>query len=217
MCDLYLPSGLTVPDPEGRLDLFLQEEWTYYDAISDDRPDELTVIDVLAPVFVNAYFRCSAATLRAVHRDLAAACNGLLPLLSVSADLLAPDAPLDLVRDLLAAAVSVRGVLVPVATKVLFRKRRDLIPILDNEVIGHYARALGQPALVARSQDQNVEVVADVALTVLRAFREDLFAGRERLCSLSERTARRGVLVGPVRALEILVWTEVERRGYYRQ
>ena len=172
---------------------------------------------MLAPIFVNAYFRSGAATLRAVHQDLAAACNGLLPLFYVSAELRAPDAPLDLVRDLLAAAVSVRGVLVPVATKVLFRKRRELIPILDNEVISHYVRALGQPGLLARSQYQKPEVVADVALTVLRAFREDLVAGYECLSSLASHATQRSVPVGPVRALEILVWTEVEPRGYYRQ
>lgn len=59
--------------------------------------------------------------------------------------------------------------------------------------------------------------MADVALTVLRAFREDLLAGYERLSSLASHATQRSVPVGPVRALEILVWTEVEPRGYYRQ
>lgn len=45
MCDLYLPSGLTIPGPEGRLDSFLEREWLYYDAIGDDHPNEVTVID----------------------------------------------------------------------------------------------------------------------------------------------------------------------------
>jgi hypothetical protein len=50
-----------------------------------------------------------------------------------------------------------------------------------------------------------------------RAFREELLAVHDKLCRLSERTARRGVPVGPARALEILVWTEVEPRAYYRK
>ena len=64
MSDLELPSGLVVHDIEQRLQSFLTEEWLYYDGIEDDQPNLITAVDVLAPVFVNAYFSGSAATLR---------------------------------------------------------------------------------------------------------------------------------------------------------
>ena len=141
MSDLELPSGLVVRRVEQRLASFLEEEWLYYDAIADGTPNDITVTDVLAPIFVNAYFQRQRDTLRGIHRGLAGACNELLAKISVEADLRAIDAPMDELRELLAAAVAVRGVLIPVATKVLFRKRRGLIPILDNEIIRYYAWA----------------------------------------------------------------------------
>jgi hypothetical protein len=216
--DLRLPSGLTIQNTEQRLAAFLAEEWPYYDGVVDDRPNEVTPVDVLAPVFVNAYFRSDAASLRLLHTALSAAWDPLLFLVPVSADLRTFDTQLELVRDLLHAGVALRNVLIPVATKVLFRKRRELIPILDNDVIGYYANALGQRALINRSQDtHHAEVVADVGVTVLRAFRRDLVGVYDTVCELSRRSAEQGWPVGPVRVLEILVWAEVEKRRYYRQ
>ena len=124
---------------------------------------------------------------------------------------------MQLVRDLLKAAVAVKRVLIPVATKVLFRKRRELIPILDNEVIGYYACVLRKPMLIAQSQDHRPDVVAGVGLSVLTGFREDLIGVYDTVASLAGKSAGLNMPVGPVRALEILVWTEVEPRGYYRQ
>ena len=217
MSDLELPSGLVVRGVEQRLASFLEEEWLYYDAIADEQPNEIIVVDVLAPVFVNAYFSGSATTLRGIHRGLAGACNELLAKISVEADLRATNAPMDELRELLAAAVGIRGVLIPVATKVLFRKRRELIPILDNEIIRYYAEVLGHNGLIGRSQDSRPQVVAGVAATVLEAFQKDLIGAYDALCDLALLSRERGQGVGPVRALEILIWTEVEPRGYYRQ
>ena len=54
-------------------------------------------------------------------------------------------------------------------------------------------------------------------MTVLMAFQDDLIAAYDRLRYLALLSRERGQAVGPVRALEILIWTEVEPRGYYRQ
>lgn len=55
MSTLRLASGLIIDNVEDRLDRFLAEEWLYYDGVGDDRPNEITAIDVLAPVSLNAY------------------------------------------------------------------------------------------------------------------------------------------------------------------
>jgi len=100
-------------------------------------------------------------------------------------------------------------------TKVLFRKRRGLIPILDNVLIGYYLDATGARSLLTRTQDKHH--AADVAVHVLRAFREDLVDTHERLAEMSASAHRAGYSVGPLRLLEFLLWSEREPRGYYRR
>ena len=52
MTALTLASGLTISEPEARLQAFCTEEWDYYDALIDNCPNEITALDMLAPVSV---------------------------------------------------------------------------------------------------------------------------------------------------------------------
>jgi hypothetical protein len=193
---------------------FFKEEYAYYDALVDPDPHRIGVIDVLAPVMMNAFsFGMGASKLRAIHRGLAATCDPLLPAISPDADLVAEDAPLSELRHLLDAAVSVHGVLIPVATKVLHRKRRSLVPMLDNVVLGYYLEALDERGLQARTQDHRA---GEVAMVVTEAFSRDLRDTAEPLWVLRQAVARNGYDVTPVRILEVLLWTQVEPVGYYR-
>jgi hypothetical protein len=115
---------------------------------------------------------------------------------------------------LLEAAVQVPWVLVPVACKVLHRKRPRLIPMLDNVVLGHYQHALSEPWLAAASQDKRRAAAA--GMRVLVAFRDDLRAVAEPLGLVIDALAQEGCPLTPVRALEVLVWTQVEPYGQYR-
>ena len=47
-------------------------------------------------------------------------------------------------------------------------------------------------------------------------FREDLVACHEPLSALSSMASDEGRPVTPLRILELLIWSEVEPRGYYR-
>lgn len=213
--DLVLQSGLVITDPEQKLDSFLVAEWAFYDGFPDDHPDEVTPLDVLAPVAMNAYaFRGGANNLRRIQAGLAAACNPLLPAIPVTADRRDFDPDLSLTTELLHSAVTVDQVLIPVATKVLFRKRRDLIPMLDNVVLAYYFKALDQPTLLGRSQDK--AKAADVAREVLVLLREDLKDASPRLVELKDRAEAQNKPVGPLRIMEVLTWCEIEPRGYYR-
>jgi hypothetical protein len=55
-----------------------------------------------------------------------------------------------------------------------------------------------------------------VAVDVLAKFRGDLVAVRSEVDLVVTSLAAAGFLLSPVRVLEILLWTEVEERGYYR-
>lgn len=206
------PSGLRIDRAEERLLAFLRAEWPYYDGVADDDPNRVTILDVLAPVMVNAYVGVGADRLQAIHKGMVANCEPLLAAIPTDADLRHAD--LGRVGELLDAAISIPGVLAPVATKILHRKRRRLIPILDNIVLAHYLRVDGPLNLPARTQDKRR--AAGAAMEVLRLFRDDLLACNEDLEALCSIAAQEGLPVTPLRVLEVLAWSELEPRGYYR-
>lgn len=212
---LTLPSGLIIDQPAKRLGAFCAAEWPYYDGLADENPNHITVLDMLAPVSVNAYaFRGGAGNLRVMHQALAVALDPLLPAIPVDASLVTFDPELAQFEALIRAAVAVPYVLTPVATKVLFRKRREFVPMLDNVMIQYYLKALGRTDLRAASQDK--PRAAGVAKVCTAAFRVDLEAAHDELREFAAATAALGCPIGPVRALEVLIWSEVEERGYYR-
>jgi hypothetical protein len=211
--DISTPSGCHVARADERVRAFLAAEWPYYDGLADTDPDRITVVDVLAPVMLNAYsFGMGADKLQRIHRQFAAACEPLLADIPADADLRSFDPELSRVRAVLAAAVHVPNVLVPVATKILHRKRRRLIPVLDNVLLEFYLGVAG----VKPYRTQDKLQAADLAVVALRLLRTDLIGCEEPLASLASSAARAGHPVGPLRLLEVLIWSELEPRGYYR-
>ena len=213
MSGMTRPSGCEISEPVERLLRFCHEEYDYYDAVPSRVPERIEPIDVLATVAVNAFFGANATAIRRVHRDLATHCDTLLPTIPPDADLLVFDPSLARVHVLLDAAIQSRGVLIPVATKVLHRKRPNLIPILDNVVLGHYLHA---PAAKLPASTQDKARAASAAVGALRRFRDDLWAVRADMEAMSRHLREHGFTLSPVRVLEILVWTQMEERGYYR-
>lgn len=210
---LALPSGCTIPDPSERLRSFCAGEYAYYDAIPSADPDRIEPLDVLVTVAVNSFVNTASKVYR-VHQGMRDACEPLLPEIPEEADLVDLDRWHEPLRVLLHAAVQARDVLIPVATKVLHRKRRMLIPMLDNIVLQYYFREPGLKPLLAASQ--NKAKAADVAMHALDLFRADLIATKEMLSSLQADLAEGGFALSSVRILEILLWTQVEPSGGYR-
>ncbi len=149
----------------------------------------------------------------AIHTGMAEGCNDLLRQIPPSADLASAQPPLDVVHELIGKAVKVKYVLVPVATKVLHRKRPLLVPMLDNVVMGHYL-ANGPKSLIAGGQIK--PRAADTAMFCLGRVRDDLLGAMAELVHLRALAAQQGFALSLVRVLDILLWTEVEPRGYYR-
>jgi hypothetical protein len=128
------------------------------------------------------------------------------------ADLLGTEA--SVIERLMAAACSVPGVLVPVATKVLHRKRPALVPMLDNVVLRYYVDQLGRPELIGRSKDKSK--AASVAMLAVQEFKEDFRQAQPMLTEITDRLEHEGMPVTTVRLLELLLWCGVEPAGYYR-
>lgn len=126
MGEVTLASGLEVnlsPEPMLR---FAAEEWPYYDGIVDRDANRVLPEDVLATVAMNAFpYSATADKIRSIHRGLAKACDPLLAEIPVDVDILSYDLDNTKAKAVFEAACGVRGVLLPVATKVLHRKRRS--------------------------------------------------------------------------------------------
>lgn len=209
---LTLPSG-HIANPHPRLLSFCQAEYAYYDAIPSVNADQIEPLDVLVTVAMNSFIN-DAVTVRRVHQSLAANCDRLLPTLPEDADLADLEGWRQPLRELLHSAVQAPLVLIPRATKVLHRKRRSLIPMLDNVVLGYYLNTEAHRALLPGTQDK--ARAADVAMTALELFRGDLADAESAIDGLRTSLEEHGFRVSPVRILELLIWMEAEPAGYYR-
>lgn len=209
---IELESGITVDLGES-VDRFFKEEWAYYDGLPDRDPMHILPDDVLATVAMNSRVN-DAAKVRSVHRGMAEACDPVLALIPPGADLLSFDPELDLAKLLFDAACGASGVLMPVATKVLHRKRPAFIPMLDNVVMFAYLDAMGLGDLRAKTQDGTT--AGGVGVAVLHAFRADLAAALDPLSTTAARLDTAGTPVTALRLLEVSIWIATEPRGYYR-
>jgi len=209
---LTLPSG-RITNPHERLLSFCQAEYAYYDAIPSVDAHRIQPLDVLVTVAMNSFVN-DAAKVRGVHQGMAANVDHLLHTLPEDANLVDLERWREPLRELLHAAIQVRGVLIPVATKVLHRKRPSLIPMLDNVVLGYYLNTDAHRVLLPRAQDK--AKATDVAMTALDLFRADLVRGGDAIDALRASLEGEGFTLSPVRILELMVWTEVEPAGYYR-
>jgi hypothetical protein len=210
---LDLASGCTIERPLDRLRWFCEGEYAYYDAIPSANPNRIDPLDVLVTVAMNSFVN-SAAKVHRVHQGMAANCEPILATIPEDADLVDLDLWRGPLRELLHEAVQVQGVLIPVATKVLHRKRRSLVPMLDSVVIRHYLSAPEYKALRAGTESKGK--AADVAMEALCLFHDDLLKARNEIEVVQQQLAVAGFPLTPVRVLELLVWTETEPAGAYR-
>jgi hypothetical protein len=212
--NLQLPSGPSLSNCRDRLLRFFPNEYAYYDAIPTNDPNRIEPLDILVTVPMNSRVD-TGEKVQKVHRGMAAACDPLLPRIPVDADILIFDPDLEVGESLLSAAISVPGVLSAVATKVLHRKRRNYIPMLDSVVVLFYLDALHLKSTQGRLQDKTK--AAQATMPAWRAFREDLRANLTEIKALRDDLVKGGYVVTPVRILEVLIWMEAESRGYYRE
>jgi hypothetical protein len=214
MDSLELPSGCVIQRPDERMLAFCRNEFAYYDALTSADPNRIDPLDVLATVAMNSRVD-TAKKVRQVHEGLASRCDPLLPAIPEDANLLDFEKWRKPLRDLLDAAVQTPGVLVATATKVLHRKRRFLIPMLDSVVLRHYLAANPASLRVCIESDYKSRA-ADGAMDAVVTFHGDLVAAQPEIESILQALAREGYSLSPVRILEVLIWTEMEPGAGYR-
>lgn len=214
MTEIRFRSGLVIEDPLGRLLRFCREEYEYYDAVPPGVPDRIEPLDVLATVGINSMID-TAAKVRTVHRGMSAATNSLLERIPEDAQLHS-FGNLDPVHGLFAAAMTTKYVLLATATKVLHRKRAGLIPIMDSVVAGHYVRDDATEKALLKRSFENRTAAADIGRLTVERLREDVIDEFDALDELRQGLGSEGFHLSHVRITDILVWTERELAGSYR-
>jgi hypothetical protein len=214
MSALELASGCVIERPDERMLAFCRNEYAYYDALPSADPNLIDPLDVLATVAMNSRVD-TAKKVRQVHEGMASRCDPLLPSIPEDANLLDLETWRTPLRALLDAAVQTPGVLVATATKVLHRKRRFLIPMLDSVVLRHYLAANPASFRVCVESDYKNRA-ADGAMDAVVGFHGDLVAAQPEIESIRESLAHQGYALSPVRILEVLIWTELEPGAGYR-
>jgi Family of unknown function (DUF6308) len=214
MKPLELPSGCVIKRPGDRMLRFCRNEFAYYDAIPSADPNRIDPLDVLITVSVNSRVD-TAKRVRQVHEGMASRCDPLLPSISEDANLADLDMWHQPLRDLLHEAVQAPKVLIATATKVLHRKRRFLIPMLDSVVLRHYLAAKPASYRACVESDYRSKA-AEGAMDAVRGFLGDLLAAQTEIQAIRESLDTEGYAISPVRILEVLIWTEIEPAGGYR-
>jgi hypothetical protein len=198
---------LHVADPEQLLAQYTDPTagyaWPEYDTLVTNGGVEIVTGDLLAPTLLEDH----------VDRTRFRALVEMLPRLSAVAEL--PRAPLESADNATVDAVAAlfgvldddryarRGVRGTIVSKVLHRKRPDLIPIYDSRILAAYTA----PGAI-ESQAQERTWVA--FLTVLcQQMRADLQRESVRFAELETFCAARGASITRLRILDILVWMTI--------
>ena len=170
-----------------------------YDRLVTNGSATLVDADLLAPALIGTE----------VDRGRFLLLRDLLPELAGIADLPpvplqdADDATVGAVADLFAVLdrgrYSGRGVRGTIVSKVLHRKRPDLVPLYDSRIFECYTA----PGALPREQDRTWREFMDL---LLRQMRDDLQAEREAFGQLEAVAQDAGAPLSQLRILDVLVW-----------
>jgi len=210
---IAFPTGVTVHEPLERLSRFLTAEYNWYDGYDDASPNTIEPFDVLVAAGLNAFVGTGVEAMRTVQGGMAEVCNQVLTSFPVNDDLKGRGDFSDLVEIILASTY-VRFALSARVTKILHRKRRELVPILDTVMVKQYCS--DKEARVLADSYASQAHVRGALHSVVGAVQADIVACWNELVSLSNELKRRNWNISPLRVHDILVWTEKEDRGYYR-
>lgn len=170
-----------------------------YDQLVTNGSAELVDGDLLAPTLMGVD----------IDRGRFALLREMLPALEAVADL--PQVPLhEADEDHLLCVAGLfgildepryagRGVRGTIVSKVLHRKRPDLVPLYDSRIFEAYTA----PGSLPRSTDR---AWADFIFDLCRQMRDDLQAESEAFDALEQLAAEEGTPVSRLRILDILVW-----------
>ena len=203
---LHLPSGLAIERPLAKLLAFAQEEYATYDGVATALDSTITIHDITLSVMMNSWLMATGGrSVYGARERIGRALERIPPHTSLLDDHAA--IPWDAVRELFNEFETVKGAKLAVATKILHKKRPQLLPMFDRQVLDHYRQAYPN----ARWQ----LTMGPLAVQAMERFREDLLAVAGPLTHLRADLAQAGFPLTPVRLLEALIWIERSKTEPY--
>jgi hypothetical protein len=203
---MHLQGGLEIHNPEERVLWYTAEMWACYDGVEVQRDNTITLHDILLSVMVNSLINGDQAL--AIWRQRLEIGHALQ---AIPANICLTDNEVDVPWDAVGSAFDlvcrIPKIKLARASKILHKKRPDLIPIIDSVLIAYY-RDVDQEGW------QNL-TCGEEAKKVLRLFRSDLIAARDELRPIRQRLDQLGRPLSEVRSLELLIW--MERHNYALQ
>ena len=198
---------LAVEDPEDLLLAYVEPDayaYPAYDRLVTNGTAELVDGDLLAPSLLEA------------HVDLArfSVLKRMLPTLSERLAALPPTALEDTGDDGIAAVARCfdlldlpvfagKGVRGTIVSKVLHRKRPDLVPLYDSRIWTAYTAAGSIPRVSHRTWVEFMELFC-------AKMRDDIRENRDEFLTLQKTAAEQGADLTLLRILDILVWMSSE-------
>jgi len=202
---------LAIEDPEELLLAYVEPDGPYafpaYDQLVTNGTSELVDGDLLAPSLLDAHVDYARFVL--LKRMLPAICEGMAKLPPTAledtddAGVAAVARCFSVLDDSVYARAGARGTIV---SKVLHRKRPDLIPLYDSRIWTAYTVS---GAIGRGSHRPWVEVMQ----ALCHSMRADLRGNRAEFESLKAAAAEQGARLTALRILDILVWMSSEPPG----
>jgi len=203
---LELPSGLMVDYPLAKLRAFAEEEYATYDGVATTLDSSITIHDITLSVMMNSWLMAVGG--RSIYRARERVGRALEHIPSDVSLLDGDEAiPWQKIGALFSEFETISGAKLAVATKILHKKRPELIPMLDTQVRLYYERAFPD-------RDWRLSL-GSLAVALLRSFRDDLVAARQQVSVLRDELVPAGFPLTHVRVLEALIWIKCSKMEPY--
>ena len=182
---------------------FTQGSWDIYDGVEVANDANLTVCDIVLSAGLNSRINRNKLWQIWQHKQQI---ENHLNNIPNDITLEAEHIPWDELADLFDSFCQIKFVKEATTTKILHKKRPNLIPVCDSVLYTHFKSQLRE----VWNRGGGVFIVKFMQL-----FREILLTHRPEIYSLCEFTKEEGWPVTPVRLLEVLIWIEDEPNGEY--
>lgn len=183
---------------------FSNGAWEIYDGVEVARDSELTVCDIVLSSALNS--RINRDSLWRIWRNKYQI-EQYLDKIPIDLRLESEYILWDELTTLFDAFCKNKYVKEAITTKILHKKRPELIPVCDSVLYNYFKTQLRS----VWSRGGGVFIVKYMQL-----FRDILLTHNSEIYSLCEYTNDEGWPITPVRALEVLIWIDNEDKGEYR-
>lgn len=202
--DLHLINRTKIADASGKITRFMEREYELYDGIDTPHDSTLSLQDILISIMMNSRLD-TADKVRSIW-DRKASVETALAKIPNNIALEDDTIPWDDLRALFDAFCCIRWAKEAVTTKILYRKRPKLIPMIDSKVANYLNEHNEEPR--PRGMTPGKMLVRDMMY-----FRKLLLGSLTEINDIRNLLEVQKFPVSAVRVLEVLIWNECV--GYY--